>query len=352
MQVAGGRAAAAVAAAGESRELAVAAAGVCPRMAPSAGAAVRSGAEMSDNAPPHAGGHKPVMLEESLRLLNVKPGETVVDGTLGLGGHAAALRRALEGRGLLIATDRDPLMCARARANLDNTPGAETRIFNSNFSELDSVLRSAGASKADAVLLDLGVASPQIDQAARGFSYRAEGPLDMRMTPEGPSAAEWLAQAGEEEIADVLYRYGEERLSRRIARAIVAARQRSPIRTTAQLAEIIRRAYPGGPRRLHPARRSFQGIRIFLNGELDHLDRFLSILPGILQAGGRCAVISYHSLEDRRVKNAFREGARAGAYELLTRKPLRPSPAETESNPRSRSARLRAVIRTAQEGNT
>jgi len=169
----------------------------------------------------------------------------------------------------------------------------------------------------------------------------------MRMTPEGIPAREWINHVPEKELADVLYQYGEERHSRRIARAIVQARTRSPIRGTSELAEIIRRASPSGPRRLHPARRSFQAIRIYLNRELEHLDRFLETLPALLKDGGRCVVISYHSLEDRRVKTAFREGVRQDLYEALTRKPLRPTDEETASNPRSRSARVRGVRRTA-----
>ncbi len=304
---------------------------------------------MNEQAPLPTGGHVPVMLEETLRLLELKPGETVVDGTLGLGGHAVALRRALQGQGLLVGVDRDPAMAERARARLESDPGALIRIVQSNFSELDVVLAEVPGGKADAILLDLGVSSPQIDEGGRGFSYREDGPLDMRMGPEGPTAAEWIAHAGDEEIADVLYHFGEERLSRRIARAIVAARQRTPIRTTGQLAEIILRAYPGGSRRLHPARRSFQAIRIFLNDELAHLERFLKILPRLLNDGGRCVVISYHSLEDRRVKNSFRDGVREGTYRALTRKALRPTSMEVASNPRSRSAKLRGVMRAEQE---
>jgi len=296
--------------------------------------------------------HAPVMLAEAMAVLTPRPGEVLVDATLGLGGHAGALRRALDGRGVLIGVDRDAQMLARARARLDGEAGASVRTFHAGFAELDAVLRKAGEEGADGILLDLGFASPQVDDPARGFSYRVDGPLDMRMNPEdgGPTAAEWLRGATEQEIADVIYRYGEERASRRLARAIVRARERAPIRTTFELAEIIARAAPRGPRRLHPARRAFQAIRIHINGELEQLDRFLATLPGLLKPGGRCAIISYHSLEDRRVKNAFRAGVAAGTYSAVTRKPLRPSEEEVGVNPRSRSARLRAVRRLGEGG--
>jgi 16S rRNA (cytosine1402-N4)-methyltransferase len=296
--------------------------------------------------------HQPVMPAEALGVLAPQPGETVVDATLGLAGHAAALRRALDGRGLLIGVDRDARMIARARERLEAEAGARLLTFHSGFAELAAVLASAGVAKADAILLDLGFASPQVDDPARGFSYRVDGPLDMRMDPEegGLSAAEWIRSAPEQEIADVIYRYGEERASRRIAKAIVQARGRGPIRTTGELAEIIARAAPRGPRRLHPARRAFQGIRIHINSELEQLDRFLTALPELLAPGGRCAIISYHSLEDRRVKNAFRAGVAGGVFRALTRKALRPTGEEVAANPRSRSARLRGVVRIREGG--
>lgn len=296
--------------------------------------------------------HQPVMLAEVMKVLSLQPGNTVVDGTLGLGGHASAMRQALCGSGLLIGVDRDAAMLSRARARLEAEQGAPVQTFHASFADLPKVLTPVTGGRADAILLDLGFASPQVDDPERGFGYRVDGPLDMRMNPDegGLSAADWIRSAPEQEIADVIYRYGEERASRRIARGIVRARERAPIRTTGELAEIIARAAPRGPRRLHPARRSFQGIRIHINGELDQLDRFLAALPGLLNPGGRCAIISYHSLEDRRVKNAFRAGAADGTYLALTRKPLRPAPDEVAVNPRSRSARLRAVVRSGEGG--
>jgi len=287
------------------------------------------------------------MLAEVQRLLDIKPGETIVDGTIGPGGHAEAMGRALGTDGMLLGLDRDVLMAARARERLAASCECEVRVVAANFSQLADHLEAAGRSSADAVLLDLGVASPQIDDPARGFSYRSAGPLDMRMNgSQGLSAADWINQVTEKELADVLYELGDECFSRRIARAIVRARSTSPIRGTAELAETIRRAVPRRPRRLHPARRSFQAIRIFVNREMEHLERFLEYLPRLLNPGGRCAIISYHSLEDRRVKNAFRDGVKSGVYEALTKKPLRPALKETRTNPRSRSARLRAVRRT------
>ena len=297
---------------------------------------------MEDQSP-LADGHIPVMVAECLALLNPAAGEVMVDGTLGLGGHSLRLAEAVGPTGRVIGVDRDPSMLDQARARLAGQP---VECVHANFSELDTVLSKRGMTGVDGILLDLGVASPQIDDAARGFSYRGTGPLDMRMTPrEGISASDWINRAPQEEVARVIYEYGEERMSRRIARVICEARERSAIRTTTELAEIIRRAVPSGPRRLHPARRAFQGIRIFVNREIEHLERFLAILPDLLNPGGRCVVISYHSLEDRPVKQAFRAGRIAGAYEILTRKPVRPSAEETRVNPRSRSAKVRAVRR-------
>jgi len=297
----------------------------------------------------HAGPplHLPVMAEEALRLLDPKPGETIVDGTIGTGGHSKAILRALDGAGLLLGLDRDPSMAQIARRELAVSAGAKVEILTGNFRDLKSFLLSVGVETADGVLLDLGFASPQVEDPARGFSYRADGPLDMRMGSGGEvTAEEWINRVSPEELAGVLWEYGEERFSRRIARAIAEARRLKPIRRTGELAEIIARAAPRGPRRLHPARRSFQALRIRINGEMDHLEAFLRALPSVLRTGGRCTIISYHSLEDRRVKNAFRAGVAEGRYEALTRKPLRPSPAEVRANPRSRSARLRAVLKT------
>jgi 16S rRNA (cytosine1402-N4)-methyltransferase len=272
----------------------------------------------------------------------------MIDGTLGDGGHAAMIAAAIGSRGRLISVDRDAEMIQRATTRL---VGVNIDAIWGNFSELDRHLAEAGLRGVDGILLDLGVASLQIDDRMRGFSFREDGPLDMRMTPDAsPSAAAWLNRAPEHEIARVIWEYGEERHSRRIARAIVRRRDIAAIRSTGELADIILRAMPRRKSRLHPARRSFQAIRIFINREIANLERFLEILPGLLNAGGRCVIISYHSLEDRPVKNAFVEGERQGVYQRLTRKPLRPSPEEVQRNPRARSAKVRAVRHTAEGG--
>jgi 16S rRNA (cytosine1402-N4)-methyltransferase len=249
--------------------------------------------------------------------------------------------------------DRDPKMAQLARERLLGvSAGAKIVILTGRFGDLPSVLAPLGVEAADGVLLDLGVASPQLDDPSRGLSYRADGPLDMRLTPDAElSAEEWINQVSQDELAQALREYGEERFSGRIARAIVEARARKPIRRTGELAEIIARSVPRGPRRLHPARRSFQALRIRINEEMRELERFLAAMARLLRPGGRCAIISYHSLEDRRVKNAFRDGAREGIYELLTRKPMRPSAEEIAANPRSRSARLRAARKRGSYGN-
>ena len=292
--------------------------------------------------------HVPVMLSEVMQLLDPTPGETIVDATIGCAGHARAIRHELGTTGLLVGLDRDPGMAQCARERLGGSESENVKIVCANFSEVDSVLRAEADSRADGILADLGFASPQVDEAERGFSYRTDGPLDMRMNEAGDlTAEEWVNTAPEKDLADVIYQYGEERFSRRIARAIVRARESARITRTVQLAEIIRRAVPKGPRRLHPARRTFQAIRIHINREMEHLERFLDLLPNLLNPGGRCVVISYHSLEDRRVKIAFLRGAQDGLYERLTRKPLRPTEAEVRANPRSRSAKVRAIRRTS-----
>jgi len=297
---------------------------------------------------PKVGEHVPVMLGECLSMLAPRPGEVMVDGTLGLGGHARRIAEALGESGRLIGVDRDEEMLSLAGQRLG---GMDVEMVRGNFSELDAHVRRLGVGGVDGVLLDLGVASAQLDAAGRGLSYRREGPLDMRLTRgEGLSAAEWLNRAVEEEIARVIREYGEERYARRIARGIVSARKRGRIETTGALADVIGRSVPGGRRRLHPARRTFQAVRIFINREIEHLERFLRVLPEALNPGGRCVIITYHSLEDRPVKRAFRDGAKAGVYEALTRKPLRAGESEVRENPRSRSAKLRAVRRVVEGG--
>ncbi|MDR3415674.1 MAG: 16S rRNA (cytosine(1402)-N(4))-methyltransferase RsmH [Nevskia sp.] len=306
--------------------------------------------------------HRPVMLEEALAGLAVRPGGIYVDGTFGRGGHSGAILQTLAGSGMLHALDRDPEACAEAWKRFGGLPNF--RIHARNFAELGALAAELDLTgRVDGVLLDLGVSSPQLDDSARGFSFGQDGPLDMRMDPRsGESAAQWLARAREEEIADVLWRYGEERNSRRIARRIVDTRAAAPLTTTAQLAALIA-AVPGPrSRNIHPATRSFQAIRIFINGELQALEAALAAAPTVLGPGGRLAVISFHSLEDRIVKRFMREAAGgrreasdpfAPAPPVSRLPPLKrvarvfPGEAEIAANPRARSAVLRIAERAA-----
>lgn len=301
------------------------------------------------------GSHRPVLLEEALAGLAVGRTRTrplvFVDGTYGRGGHSAAILDALEPGDVLHALDRDPAACAHAFKTHSRRAGF--RIHRRNFAELRAWAKSEGLSgRIDGLLLDLGVSSPQLDQAERGFSFAVDGPLDMRMDPDvGESAAQWLAHAEETEIADVLWRNGEERNSRRIAHRIVEVRVGSAIQTTTQLAALIA-AVPGPrSRKIHPATRSFQAIRIHVNGELDALESALSAVPDLLAPGGRLAVISFHSLEDRVVKRYIREcSTRMRDGEMLAPSLRRigrhfPEAAEVAVNPRARSAVLRIAER-------
>ena len=297
--------------------------------------------------------HRPVMLDEALAGLALRPGGLYVDGTYGRGGHSGAILEALGGSGMLHAFDRDPE--AQAQAFRAHAGQPNFRFHARNFADLAAVAADEGiVGKIDGILLDLGVSSPQFDDATRGFSFANDGPLDMRMdTRSGESAADWLARAGEAEIADVLFHYGEERNSRRIARRIVETRGETPITRTAQLAALI--ASVPGPRshKIHPATRSFQAIRIHVNGELAALESTLAAVTALLAPGGRLAVISFHSLEDRIVKRFIRDSAQAGrdtdgAVASLRRvERLFPSEAETDANPRARSAVLRVAEKSA-----
>lgn len=289
--------------------------------------------------------HRPVMLEESLAGLAVRREGVYVDATYGRGGHSGAILQALAGSGHLHALDQDPEACAHAWKQ--HGTQSNFRIHHRNFSELSAVAAEAGiAGRVDGVLMDLGVSSPQFDDAARGFSFSHDGPLDMRMNPrQGSSAAEWLARADEAEIADVLWQYGEERNSRRIARRMVESRVAAPLQTTAQLAALIA-AVPGPrSRHIHPATRSFQAIRIHINQELRVLETALAQALDILAPGGRLAVISFHSLEDRIVKRYLRNQAQGDAPRLKVFRKQFPSDAECADNPRARSAVLRTAER-------
>jgi 16S rRNA (cytosine1402-N4)-methyltransferase len=307
--------------------------------------------------------HEPVMLTEVLAVLDPRPGGLYVDGTLGAGGHAAAVLAAAAPGGRLLGLDRDPQALRLAEANLREF-GDRVVVKRASFDQMGEVMRDMGWDAADGILLDLGVSSMQLDQAGRGFSFRQDAPLDMRMGPEGQSAAELLAEADERELARVLKQYGEEPFARRIAQVLVRARAAAPIATTGRLAELVEAALPAAERRkrkLHPATQVFQGLRIAVNDEIGRLERFLDALPGLLRPGGRVAVISYHSLEDRPVKRALAALARPchcpprlavcvcgkkPLVGLLTPKALRPGADEVAANPRARSARLRAAVRT------
>ncbi len=296
--------------------------------------------------------HVPVLLQDAIQYLSVQPGGTYVDATLGFAGHSSAISRAIGSKGKLIAFDRDPEAIHIAQGKLEalrQELGAampELILHDVEFSQaVDRLLPGS----VDGLLADFGVSSMQLDQAHRGFSFQAEGPLEMRMNPrEGITAAQVVNQAGEKELADLIYEFGEERRSRRIARAIVRAR---PITTTAELARIVSVAAPtmksDRTRHLiHPATRTFQALRIFVNGELNEIQALLAAAPKLLKPGGRLVVISFHSLEDRLVKDSLREGAQSGIYEVLTRKPVTAGEEEIDRNPRARSAKLRAAERT------
>ena len=287
-------------------------------------------------------GHVPVLLDETLELLAVRSGGLWVDGTLGLGGHAEAVLRATAPDGRLVGFDRDAEALERARARL--LPfGARVRLEHADYREIPERL---GEERASGILLDLGVSSLQLDDAERGFSFQREGPLDMRMDrSRRGTASELVNRMRESELADLIHELGEEPFSRRIARAIVRAREQAPIETTTRLAEIVRRAAPRSRRPgFHPATRTFQALRIRVNRELDGLGEAIERAAACLRSGGRIVVIAFHSLEDRAAKHAFRALAGRG-FSLLTRKPLRPGEAELRRNPRARSARLRALAR-------
>ena len=302
--------------------------------------------------------HIPVLLDEVIAALDPQPGDVVVDATFGAGGYT----RAILQRGATVhAFDRDPDAIAAGRQWPETREQPPRLVLHPRrFSEMVAALAEAGIARVDGVTMDVGVSSMQLDQAERGFAFSAEGPLDMRMSREGESAADFLNAAREEDIADVLYRYGEERQSRRVARAIVAAR---PLETTGDLARVVRKALghrPGAPK--DPATRSFQAVRIHVNAELDELEAGLRAAEALLREGGRLAVVSFHSLEDRIVKRFLREGtgAHAGSSRHLPErkaatppafarasKAIRPSEAEIARNPRARSATLRAAVRSA-----
>ncbi len=285
--------------------------------------------------------HTPVLLQEVLEYLAVRPEGVYIDCTLGFAGHASAIAERLGPEGRLIGLDRDPSALELARERLAGFGGVE--LHHAEFSRIGEFARPGTV---DGILADFGVSSMHLDQAHRGFSFQADGPLDMRMNPQGdaPTAAQVVNEADEEDLANLIYELGEERRSRRIARAIVRAR---PLHTTAQLASVVKAAAPqmNGP--IHPATRTFQALRIQVNRELDEIEALLKAAPALLKPGGRLVVIAFHSLEDRPAKDALRAGRDAGVYDVLTRKPVTAGDEETRRNPRSRSAKLRAAERLA-----
>ena len=316
----------------------------------------------------HGGGreanHVPVLLKEAIDFLNVRRGGTYIDATVGLGGHSYEIAKRLGAPGHLIGLDKDPAALEIAKSKIvvrrsslvvgqDSSVGVspatsdwpKITLLHQSFAELANDQRPTTNDLVDGILADIGVSSLQLSDAARGFSFQADGPLDMRMDPQSERTAEQVVNhLDERELADVIYEFGEERRSRRIARAIVRSR---PIRSTAHLAEVISAAARSMKHeRIHPATRTFQALRIFVNRELDDLRALLAAAPRVLKPGGRVVVISFHSLEDRIVKDAFREGSIKGKYfRVLTKKPVTASEEESDRNPRARSAKLRAAER-------
>jgi 16S rRNA (cytosine1402-N4)-methyltransferase len=301
---------------------------------------------MSEQQPGAPTRHVSVLPAEVLALLGPRPGEVFVDATVGAGGHARLLAEQLAPGGRLIGLDCDPAMLEQARPRLAGLP---VTLVHAGFDRLRQVLNEAGVERVDGVLADLGVCSDQLDEAARGFSFGQEGPLDMRLDPgAGETAADLLHRLPERDLADLFWRYGEERFSRRIARRVVEQRRHGPLETTGQLADLVRRCVPRPPRGsrrrppIDPATRVFQALRIAVNDESGALRRLLEALPGCVRPGGRAAIISFHSLEDRQVKQAFRDRE---VWEVLTRKPVQAGEEEVRRNPRARSAKLRAARR-------
>ena len=305
--------------------------------------------------------HIPVLVDEVVLALDLGPDKIVVDGTFGRGGYSKAILAAAPVK--LVGIDRDPSAIASGAALAAAHPGRLT-LVEGKFGEMAQLLNRLGIDRVDAVALDIGVSSPQIDDPERGFSFRSDGPLDMRMGGEGPDAARVVNTLAEAELADIIWRYGEERLSRRVAKAIVAARAEMPIERTAALARIVRSCVPASRDGIDPATRTFQALRIYVNDELGELARGLAAAERLLKAGGRLAIVSFHSLEDRAIKNFLK--ARAGAepagsrhlpdasaqrrdpsFRLVQRKPIVAGPEELARNPRARSAKLRVAERTA-----
>jgi 16S rRNA (cytosine1402-N4)-methyltransferase len=313
------------------------------------------------DGPAVAGGlarHIPVLARPALELLNIREGGIYIDGTFGAGGYTSSILAAANTQ--VLAIDRDQSAVANGAGLVEAADGRLT-LVEERFSALDRVAQKFGHAAVDGVVLDLGVSSMQLDEAERGFSFRLDGPLDMRMgAADGPSAADVVAQAGERDLADIIFQLGEERHSRGVARAIVSARKLAPIRTTSVLADIVGRVVRAKPNQIHPATRTFQALRIFVNEELVELVAALEAAERILKPSGRLAVVTFHSLEDRIVKTFLADRSRtigvsrhlpdieapAPTFHLLTKRPVAPDEAEIAGNPRARSAKLRAGERT------
>jgi 16S rRNA (cytosine1402-N4)-methyltransferase len=287
--------------------------------------------------------HVPVLADEVLQWLAPQRGHVIVDGTLGGGGHTRLFAERVGPDGYVLAFDRDPAAIRRGESTLAGLP---VKLVQASFCDIPEVLRDLEIRHVDGILLDLGLSSDQLQDHARGFSYEARGPLDLRFDPDaGEPAWRLLERLSAEELADIIYQFGEERFSRRIARRIVETRQSQPIRQASELSDLVRSCVPRAKNhKIDPATRTFQALRIAVNDELGALDDALKVLPGVLKTGGRLAVISFHSLEDRRVKHAFRGDPR---LMVLTKKPIRPNEAELSRNSRSRSAHLRVAERSA-----
>ncbi len=294
--------------------------------------------------------HIPVLLDQVLDVLAPQPGQIIVDCTLGLGGHSSALLERIRPDGRLIAIDFDPANIAAARVKLERIRG-RFDLFHTNFAALPTVLAQSGIERVNSLLADIGVSSTQIDDPARGFSYRKPGPLDMRMDPtRGQPASVFINRMSESELVEALLTLGDETDAPQIARLIVEHRARAPITTTEELTAIVCAARDftierGSRAKLHPAARAFQALRILVNRELDNLDRLLKVLPDVLKPNGTAAIITFHSGEDRRVKAAFRDGARAGTYSEISHEPIMATDDEQRLNKRARSAKLRWVKR-------
>jgi 16S rRNA (cytosine1402-N4)-methyltransferase len=285
--------------------------------------------------------HLPVLPAEVLHWLAPQPGQVIVDCTVGGGGHSRLIAEQLGTSGRVIGLDQDPAMLDLARPRLADLP---VTLVHAAFDQITEVLQEQGITTVNGILADLGVSSDQLDDPSRGLSFQQDAPLDMRMDPtRGETAADLLRRLPERDLADLIYQFGEERFSRRIARRLVEAREHDPLQTTGQLADLVRRCVPRGKgHKIDPATRTFQALRIAVNDELGSLDRLLAQLPECLKPGGRAVVISFHSLEDRRVKLAFRNST---ALTVLTKKPVTAGEDEERTNPRSRSAKLRAATR-------